>query len=72
MARPRWRVLSLIMAMAVVAACEELGTSSVETGFGTTLTLTTDQPVVTRSVDYVAEAGAQPVYGAMATSRCSG
>ena len=56
-------MLGLVVAMAVVAACEELGTSSAETEFGTTLTLTADRPVVTRSLDYIAEAGAQPVFG---------
>jgi hypothetical protein len=50
--------------MAVAAGCgPELGTSSVETEFGTTLTLTANHPVVTRSVEYVADAGALPVYG---------
>lgn len=64
MARPGWRVLSLIVAMAVVAACEpELGRSSVEAEFGTTLMLTADHPVLTRSLDYMAEPGAQPVLG---------
>ena len=57
-------MLCLVVAMAVVAACEgELGTSSAETEFGTTLTLTADRPVVTRSLDYIAEAGAQPAFG---------
>ena len=56
-------MLGLVFAMTVAASCEELGTSTVETEFGTTLTLTADRPVVTRSLDYVAEAGAQPVSG---------
>jgi hypothetical protein len=59
----RWSVLGLVVAMVVVAACEELGQSRAEAEFGTTLTLTADRPVVTRSLDYIAEAGAQAVSG---------
>jgi hypothetical protein len=62
--RLRWSALGLAVALAVVAACgPELGRSDVETEFGTTLTLTADHPVVTRSLDYIAEPGAQPVLG---------
>jgi len=63
-ARLRSSAFSLVVALAVVAACEpELGKSDVVTEFGTTLKLTADHPVVTRSLDYIASPGAQPVLG---------
>jgi hypothetical protein len=63
--RLRWSAPGIALAITFAGGCigGELGTSSVETEFGTTLTLTADHPVVTRSVDYVAEPGALPVYG---------
>ena len=62
----RFRSAVLILAVATgVAACigGELGKSSVETKLSTTLTLTSDHPVVTHSIDYEAKPGAQPVMG---------
>jgi hypothetical protein len=63
--RIRGSALGLLVALLVVGACieGELGRSSVVTEFGTTLTLTADHPVVTRSLDYVAEPGPKPVMG---------
>ena len=62
------RIASTLLLLGVaicVAACigGELGRSSVETELSTTITLTSDHPVVTRSIDYEAKPGAQPVMG---------
>jgi hypothetical protein len=63
--RIRRSALGLLVALMFAGACieGELGKSSVETKFGTMLTLTADHPVVTRSLDYMAEPGAKPVLG---------
>ena len=60
----RWVALGFAAAVSSATSCgPELGTSSVKTEFGTTLTLTAEHPVVTRSLDYVAEPGAKTVHG---------
>ena len=59
-----WVALGFAAAVTSATSCgPELGTSSVKTEFGTTLTLTAEHAVVTRSLDYVAEPGAKPVDG---------
>jgi hypothetical protein len=60
----RWVALGFAAAVSSATSCgPELGTSSVKTEFGTTLTLTADHPIVTRSLDYMAAPGAKPVLG---------
>ena len=60
--RIRSSLLGLVVAIAAAGCIDgELGRSDVETEFSTPLTLTADHPVVTHSVDFEADPGAQPV-----------